>query len=271
MKVAALQMVSGLDVAGNLQDALDLIAYAADQGCELLVLPEYFCLLGARDTDKLAIAEKEGDGPMQQALASAAKRHNIWLVAGTLPLQSEVSQRVYNSSLAYNPQGQLVARYDKIHLFAFDHGSERYDESRVLLPGNQNTVFNLHSRAGPTWRIGLSVCYDVRFPELYRAMQADVLLVPSAFTYVTGQAHWELLVRARAIENQAYVIAPAQGGEHANGRRTWGHSMVVDDWGHVLAEQASGACAVIAELNWGEMQQRRAQLPALQHRRASHI
>jgi deaminated glutathione amidase len=266
MKVAALQMVSGMDAASNLQDALDLIARAADQGCELLVLPEYFCLLGARDTDKLAIAEKDGDGPMQQALACAAKHRGIWLVAGTLPLQSEVSQRVYNSSLVYNPYGQQVARYDKIHLFAFDNGRERYDESRVLLPGNQNVVFELYSRDGMTWRVGLSVCYDLRFPELYRAMQADVLLVPSAFTFTTGQMHWELLLRARAIENQAYVIAPAQGGEHANGRRTWGHSMVVDAWGQVLTQQATGACAVIAELDWKEMQERRTQLPALQHR-----
>lgn len=270
MKVAALQMVSGMDAKSNLHDALALIALAADQGCELLVLPEYFCLLGARDTDKLTIAEKEGDGPMQQALSNAAKQRGIWLVAGTLPLQSDVSQRIYNSSLVYNPQGQQVARYDKIHLFAFDNGCERYDESCVLLPGNQDITFNLHSREGLTWRIGLSVCYDLRFPELYRAMQADVLLIPSAFTYTTGQAHWEILLRARAIENQAYVIAPAQGGVHANGRRTWGHSMVVDDWGHVLAEQACGASAVIAELNWREMQQRRAQLPALQHRRANY-
>jgi deaminated glutathione amidase len=271
VKVAALQMVSGMDAKSNLQDALDLIALAADQGCELLVLPEYFCLLGARDTDKLAIAEKEGDGPMQQALANAAKQRGIWLVAGTLPLQSEVSQRVYNSSLVYDPQGQKVARYDKIHLFAFDNGSERYDESCVLLPGNQNVTFDLQARDGLTWRVGLSVCYDLRFPELYRAMQADILLVPSAFTYTTGKAHWELLLRARAIENQACVIAPAQGGEHANGRRTWGHSMVIDAWGQVLAEQAIGACAVIAELNWQEMHERRAQLPALQHRHTRHL
>ena len=268
MKVAALQMVSGMDDARNLQDALDLIALAADQGCELLVLPEYFCLLGARDTDKLAIAEKEGDGPMQQALASAALRHGVWIVAGTLPLQSSQPERVYNSSLAYNPQGQPVARYDKVHLFAFDSGTEHYDESRVLLPGNQCVTFDLTSRDGNSWRVGLSVCYDLRFPELYRAMQADVLLVPSAFTYTTGQAHWELLLRARAIENQACVIAPAQGGEHANGRRTWGHSMVVDAWGQILAQKESGAGAVMADLSWTEVQQRRMQLPALQHRRA---
>ncbi len=268
MKVAAIQMVSGMEMSKNLQNALDLIALAADQGCELLVLPEYFCLLGARDTDKLTIAEKEGDGPMQLALASTAKKHGVWIVAGTLPLQSEQADRVYNSSLAYNPKGEQVARYDKMHLFAFDNGSEHYDESRVLLPGDQCTAFELASRDGNTWRVGLSVCYDLRFPELYRAMQADVLLVPSAFTYTTGQAHWELLLRARAIENQAYVIAPAQGGEHANGRRTWGHSMVVDAWGEILAQQASGAGAVVADLNWAQMQQRRMQLPALQHRRS---
>jgi deaminated glutathione amidase len=268
MKAAALQMVSGMEVARNLQNAIDLIVLAADQGCELLVLPEYFCLLGARDTDKFLIAEKEGDGPMQQALASAAKQHSVWIVAGTLPLQSAQPDRVYNSSLVFNPQGQQVARYDKMHLFAFDNGTEHYDESRVLLAGDRCTVFELPSRDGHTWRVGLSVCYDLRFPELYRAMQADVLLVPSAFTYTTGQAHWELLLRARAIENQACVIAPAQGGEHANGRRTWGHSMVVDAWGQILAQQPSGAGAVIAELDKSALLHRRLQLPALQHRRA---
>ncbi|MFM7332462.1 MAG: carbon-nitrogen hydrolase family protein [Brachymonas sp.] len=267
MKVAALQMVSGMELPGNLQDALDLIADAAGQGCELLALPEYFCLLGARDTDKLTIAENEGDGPTQSALAQAARQHGVWLVAGTLPLKSSERDRVFNSCLVYNPQGRQVARYDKMHLFSFAHGPERYDESRVLCAGQHSVAFDLPSRDGHTWRVGLSVCYDLRFPELYRELAADVLLVPSALTHTTGQAHWELLLRTRAIENQAYVIAPAQGGQHANGRRTWGQSMVVDAWGTVLAQQATGAGAVVAELEWSQMQTRREQLPALRHRR----
>jgi deaminated glutathione amidase len=266
MKVAALQMVSGFDVDRNLQDALDLVASAAEQGCELVVLPEYFCLLGARDTDKLAIAEREGHGPLQVALAQAAKKHRLWIVAGTLPIQSAEPDRVFNSSFVFDPTGQQMARYNKIHLFAFDNGRESYDESRVLIPGLEPVAFDLTSRDGQVWRVGLSICYDLRFAELYRALHADVLLVPSAFTHTTGQAHWEVLLRARAIENQAFVIAAAQGGLHANGRTTWGHSMVVDAWGQILAQQAVGAGAVIAELDWQLQQQRRAQLPALQHR-----
>ncbi len=268
MKVAALQMVSGKDTERNLLDALDAIAAGAGQGCELLALPEYFCLFGEHDSDKLLIAERPGDGLLQRALSGAAKQHGIWLVAGTLPLQSEQADRVYNSCLVYNPQGLQVARYDKMHLFAYDNGNEHYDESRVLLPGERAIAFDLPSRDGHTWRVGLSVCYDLRFPELYRSLRADVLLVPSAFTYTTGQAHWELLLRARAIENQACVIAPAQGGSHDNGRRTWGHSMVVDSWGQILAQQASGAGVIVAELDHTALERHRLQLPALQHRRA---
>jgi deaminated glutathione amidase len=266
MRVAALQMVSGLDVASNLQTALDLISRAAEQDCELVTLPEYFCLLGARDTDKLRVAEHEGHGPLQAALAEAARRHQVWIVGGTLPIKSVNVDRVFNTSFVFDPKGHQVARYDKIHLFAFDNGRESYDESRVLIPGREPVAFDLASLDGHVWRIGLSICYDLRFAELYRALHADVFLVPSAFTHTTGQAHWEVLLRARAIENQAYVIAAAQGGLHENGRTTWGHSMVVDAWGHILAEQAMGAGLVIADLDWEAQQQRRAQLPALQHR-----
>jgi deaminated glutathione amidase len=266
MKVAALQMVSGMDAERNLRDALELIAQGAEQGCELLAVPEYFCLLGARDTDKLGIAESEGAGPLQDALRQAARVHGVWIVAGTLPLRSEHPERVFNSSLVFNPAGEQVARYDKMHLFAFDNGSERYDESRVLQAGSAPVAFDLPSRDGHVWRVGLSVCYDLRFPELYRALKADLLLVPSAFTYTTGQAHWETLLRARAIENQACVIAPAQGGLHANGRQTWGHSMVIDAWGQVLAEQATGAGLVCAELDAVALRRSREQLPALTHR-----
>jgi deaminated glutathione amidase len=266
MKVAAIQMISGMDAERNLQDALDFIAAGAKQGCELLALPEYFCLLGAHDTDKLRIAENDGHGPMQDALCHAARQHGIWLVAGTLPLKTQQADRVFNSCLVYSPQGQQTARYDKMHLFAYDNGSESYDESRVLQAGSQPVAFDLPSRDGKLWRVALSVCYDLRFPELYRALKADVLLVPSAFTCTTGQAHWETLLRARAIENQAYVLAPAQGGRHANGRHTWGHSMVIDSWGQVLAQHSEGAALVCAEFDAQDLLRRRQQLPALAHR-----
>lgn len=267
MKVAAVQMVSSLQLGTNLQSADALIQEAASQGAELVALPEYFCLLGQRDTDKLAVQEQEGTGPIQQFLADAAKRHGVWLVGGTLPLSSGQATKVCNTCLVFNPQGKQVARYDKIHLFAFDNGTEHYDESRVLEPGNAPVCFSLPSVDGHTWRVGLSVCYDLRFAALYQALQADVLLVPSAFTHTTGQAHWEVLLRARAIENLAYVLAPAQGGLHANGRRTWGHSMVVDAWGRVLAERAEGEGVVLAEMSMPEMLEQRTQLPALAHRK----
>lgn len=266
MKVAAIQMVSGMDAVRNLQTALDFIALGADQGCELLALPEYFCLLGAADTDKLAIAEHPGQGLLQDALRQAARKHQVWLVAGTLPLKTSQADRVFNTCLAFNPQGEQVARYDKMHLFAFDNGFERYDEARVLQAGIQSVAFDLPSLDGFTWRVGLSVCYDLRFPELYRSLLADLILIPSAFTHTTGQAHWETLIRARAIENLAYVIAPAQGGKHENGRQTWGHSMIVDSWGQILARRHQGAGLIVATLDASAMRQRRAQLPALKHR-----
>jgi deaminated glutathione amidase len=267
MKVAAIQMVSCLEIDANLRSADALVREAASQGAELVALPEYFCLLGQRDTDKLAVQEQEGCGPIQKFLADAAKRHGVWLVGGTLPVSSGQAAKVRNTCLVFNPQGQQVARYDKIHLFAFDNGTERYDESRVLEPGDTPVCFSLPSRDGHTWRVGLSVCYDLRFAALYSALQADVLLVPSAFTHTTGQAHWEVLLRARAIENLAYVLAPAQGGLHANGRRTWGQSMVVDAWGQVLAERAEGEGVVVAEVSMPDLLKQRTQLPALAHRK----
>jgi nitrilase len=266
MKIAAVQMVSGIDAARNLQVALDFIARGVDLDCELVALPEYFCLLGERDTDKLALAEDAGHGMLQDALSEAARKHGVWIIAGTLPLKTSQPGSVFNACLAFSPQGTQVARYDKMHLFAFDNGTEHYDEARVLQAGSQPTSFELASRDGHIWRVGLSVCYDLRFPELYRALQADLLLVPSAFTFTTGQAHWETLLRARAIENFAYVIAPAQGGQHDNGRRTWGHSMVVDSWGQVIAQREEGEGLVIAELDAAAMQKHRTQLPALNHR-----
>lgn len=266
MRVAAIQMVSTPDVATNLATAAGLLQQAADQGAELAVLPEYFCLMGHADRDKLALAEAPGHGPLQDFLSEAAQQHGLWLVGGTIPLQSGDASRAYNSTLVFNPRGEPVARYDKIHLFAFASGREAYDESTALLRGTQPVAFDLPARGGHTWRVGLSVCYDLRFPELYRALAADLLLVPSAFTHTTGQAHWEVLLRARAIENLAYIAAPAQGGQHINGRHTWGHSLIASPWGEVLAQLDTGEGLILAECDWPTLQQRRHQLPALQHR-----
>jgi deaminated glutathione amidase len=266
MKVAALQTVSGTTVAGNIEAAGRLLAEAARAGAELAVLPEYFCLMGTRDTDKLEVRESFGGGRVQDFLAQQARSLGLWIVGGTLPLAADDPAHVRNTSLAYSPQGECVARYDKIHLFKFDNGREQYDESRVIEPGSALQSFTLPSRDGHAWRVGLSVCYDLRFPELYRGLGADLLLVPSAFTYTTGQAHWELLLRARAVENLAYVAAPAQGGRHENGRRTWGHSMLVDPWGTVLGQREEGEGVVIADLSIERLAQVRQQLPALGHR-----
>ena len=268
MKVAALQMVSSPRPSDNLAQARTLLEQAAAAGAELAVLPEYFGAMGLRDSDKLALAEPFGHGPVQAFLAGAARDLGLWLVGGTLPLACGDAQRVRNTSLVYSPAGDCVARYDKIHLFRFANGREHYDEGSTIEAGAAPVQFHLPARDGRTWCIGLSVCYDLRFPELYRLHAragADLLLVPSAFTYTTGQAHWELLLRARAVENQAYVLAPAQGGIHENGRRTWGHSMLVDPWGEVLAVQAQGPGVVQGELEPARLQQVRTQLPALQH------
>lgn len=278
MKVAALQMVSTPRVHDNLAQARDLITQAAAQGAELVALPEYFCLMGQREADKLAIAEPLADAhnpdprstPMQAMLAQAAREHGIWLIGGTLPIQSHEAQRVFNTTLVFNPLGQRVARYDKIHLFCFDDGERAYNEAHTLTPGTQPTAFDLTDRSGQVWHIGLSVCYDLRFPELFRALGAqrplDLIVLPAAFTYTTGLAHWELLLRARAVENLCHVLAPGQGGEHENGRRTFGHSLVIGPWGEVLACQPEGSGVVLADLDRARQQQCRAQLPALQHR-----
>ena len=266
MKVAAIQMVSGTDVQANLRSAGMALAQAAQAGAELALLPEYFCLLGQSEYDKLALAESPGAGPLQDFVAEQAGRHKLWIAAGTLPLKSTEPQRVLNSTVVFDPRGTQVARYDKIHLFRYAQGSESYDEARTIAAGSQPATFELVSRDGWPWRIGLSVCYDLRFPELYRQLQAHLLLVPSAFTYGTGQAHWEVLLRARAIENLAFVAAAAQGGIHANGRRTWGHSMLVDPWGAVCAQLAEGEGLVAGEIDLDSMMGIRASLPALQHR-----
>jgi nitrilase len=281
MIVAALQMVSSGLVADNLAQARVLLEQAAAQGAELAVLPEYFCLIGARDSDKLAIQEPLGSGPIQDFIAGQARELGLWIVAGTLPVKPTTpdapatpaipgeASRVFNTSLAFDPQGACVARYDKMHLFRYDNGLEAYNESRVLQAGSTPTQFALASRDGHTWQVGMSVCYDLRFPELYRsyaARGAELLLVPSAFTHTTGQAHWEVLLRARAIENLSFVVAAAQGGTHPSGRRTWGQSMLVDPWGKVLAQQAQESGVVLAEFDAAHLAQCRSHLPALQHR-----
>lgn len=267
MKLAAIQMVSTPDVARNLDTAARLLAQAAAEGATLAVLPEYFCLMAQRDEDKLGIAEAPGDGPIQRFLAAQAQQHGLWLVGGTLPLRDPACApgHVRNSCCVYAPDGRLAARYDKIHLFAFAAAGEQYDEGRVLEAGSEPVAV----QAGAL-RVGLSVCYDLRFPELYRALMrppCDVISVPAAFTYTTGQAHWELLLRARAVENQCYVVAAAQGGRHENGRRTWGHSLIADPWGQVLALRAEGDGVVVAGFDAAAMADVRARLPALRHRR----
>jgi nitrilase len=259
-------MVSGTDVARNLDTARHWLAQAAAQGAELAVLPEYFCVMGHKDTDKLGLQETAGSGLIQDFLSQSARELGLWIVGGTLPMATCDPARARNCSLAYAPSGQCVARYDKIHLFRFANGQEDYDETRVLTPGTQPVCFDLASRDGHVYTVGMSVCYDLRFPELYRALAADVLLVPSAFTVTTGQAHWEVLLRARAIENLAYVVAAAQGGTHENGRSTWGRSMLVDPWGQVMAQQAQGEGLVLGEVTGGVLQAVRQRLPALAHR-----
>ncbi len=273
MNVAALQMVSAPELAANLATARALVAEAAAGGAELVLLPEHFALLGHRDTDKLALAEPAPGpdglptgGPLQRALADAAVQHGLWVVGGSIPLATGDPQRVFNSTLVFAPNGHCVARYDKVHLFNFSNGEEHYDEATVLQAGTQPVAFELPSRDGHRWRVGLSICYDLRFPELYRALQADLLLVPSAFTWTTGEQHWEVLLRARAIENQAYVLAAAQGGVHGNGRRTWGQSLLADPWGEVLAQRAQGAGVVRGACSAERLATVRRQLPALQHR-----
>ncbi len=268
MKAAAIQMVSAVSREANLARAHVLLQEAAAAGAELAVLPEYFCMMGQRDTDKLALRETPGRGVVQDFLAGAARDLGLWIVGGTLPLATDDDAHVFNSSMAWSPAGDCVARYDKIHLFFFDNGAERYDERRVITPGTRPVCFDLPSRDGHRWRVGMSVCYDLRFPALYRALArdgADLMLVPSAFTRTTGSAHWEVLLRARAIENLAWVVAPAQGGTHENGRHTWGQSLVVDPWGEVVAQQALGEGVVLFELDAGRTATVRSQLPVASH------
>lgn len=270
LRAAALQMVSTPQTGENLEVAGRLIAQAVDEGAELVALPEYFSIFGEHDTDKVACRETDGDGPVQTFLSETAARHRIWLVAGTVPLETPKPVKVANACLVYGPDGRRRARYDKIHLFSFRRGTERFDESATIVAGRTPVVFDCDTpqRPGSRWRVGLSVCYDLRFPELYRALApVDLLVIPSSFTVRTGAAHWEVLLRARAIENQCWVLAPAQGGVHAGGRRTWGHSMLIDPWGEVVAERTEpGEGVLVATIDRGRINEVRAGLPALTHR-----
>lgn len=261
-KVAALQMASGPNVAGNLSEARRLIENAVAQGARLVVLPEFFSIMGMKEDDMVAAREQAGTGVMQTFLAEMARKHRIWVVGGSIPLVANAPNKIRNTCLVFDEHGAQVARYDKIHLFNLDLGNEHYREANTIEAGNQVVVVD-----SPFGRIGLAICYDLRFPELFRAMKnVDIVVLPAAFTSTTGKMHWETLVRARAIENLTYVIAAAQGGYHVNGRETHGHSMVVDPWGRVLDELPRGSGVVIAEVNPTYQASLRASLPALTHR-----
>jgi len=263
VKVAAIQMVSTPTVEQNIAAARRLVADAVRQGAQLVLLPEYWPIMGMQESDKVALAEQLDAGPIQEAMSRLAREHRIWLVGGTLPMVAPEAHKVLNTVMVYNPDGEHVVRYDKIHLFSFTRGDESYDEARTIVHGSQVATFE-----APFGRVGLSVCYDLRFPELYRAMgECALIVMPAAFTYTTGRAHWEVLLRARAVENQCYVLAAAQGGHHLNGRHTWGHSMLVDPWGEVKAVLAEGEGVVVADIDPAYIRQVRESLPALRHRK----
>jgi nitrilase len=261
-RVAAVQMVSEPALEPNLAAAGELVADAAGQGARLVVLPEWFCLMGRSERDKLALREADGDGPIQSFLARTAAKHRIWLIAGTVPLPARDPEKVRNSCLVYDADGRRVARYDKIHLFGFTDTDREYREAATIEPGDRPVAID-----SPFGRIALSICYDVRFPELYRQLAPmDLIVIPSAFTATTGAAHWDLLVRARAVENLAWVIAPAQGGVHPNGRQTHGHTMIVSPWGAAVASLAHGAGVVVADIDPSYQREVRSRLPVLLHR-----
>jgi nitrilase len=262
IKIAAIQMASGPHVGANLSEAERLIEVAVNQGAKLVVLPEYFAIMGLKDTDKVLVREEEGKGQIQDFLSKIAKKHKIWLIGGSVPLTSNFPNKVRNSCLVYDDKGKLAARYDKIHLFGLSLGNERYHEEKTIEPGDAVKVVDT-----PFGKIGLTICYDLRFPELYRAMgEVSIIVVPSAFTDTTGKAHWESLIRARAIENLCYVIAPAQGGYHISGRETHGNTMVVDPWGVILDRLPRGSGVVMANMNPKYQDSLRKSLPALKHR-----
>ena len=267
LNIASIQMVSTPNVIENLETASRLIRAAAHAGAHVAVLPEYFCLMGLKDTDKVNARERYQSGPIQERLSAIAKENNIYLIAGTIPLEANNPQKVLNTTLVFDPQGQSIGRYDKIHLFGFQTKTERYQESETIEAGNEPGLLKI-TIGGQEWVFGLSICYDLRFPELYRALgQVDCHVIPAAFTYTTGKDHWEILLRARAIENQCYVLASAQGGTHLNQRRTWGHSMLIDPWGEVLADLPEGEGFISGVLCKDKLNDVRSKLPALVHRK----
>ncbi len=265
-KIAAVQMATGPNVSANLLETERLVAETAECGAGLVVLPENFAFMGKRDQDQLALCEADGDGPLQDFLARMACKYGVWLVGGTIPMNAQDAGKVRTACLLFDERGERVARYDKIHLFDVHlvDADERYVESATIEPGSEIVVAD-----SPFGRLGLAICYDLRFPEMFRAMLdggVDVLAIPSSFTAITGKAHWEVLVRARAIENLAYVVAASQGGYHINGRETHGHSMIVDPWGSVLAQVPRGNGAVSCMLDRDYQATVRRTFPALDHR-----
>lgn len=265
--VAAVQMASGPNVKANLAEAEKLIKTAVQQDARLVVLPENFAIMGLSETDKVTIAEKPGEGEMQNFLSDQARKNGIWIVGGTVPIESDTTGKVYSACLLYNDKGEMVARYDKIHLFdvVLEANNESYTESETIDPGDEVVVADT-----PFGKIGLAVCYDLRFPELFRAMAdvgMEICVLPSAFTSLTGKAHWESLLRARAIENLCYIIAPDQGGYHINGRETHGDSMIIDPWGVVLNRLPHGTGVVVSNIDLQMLRETRKNFPVLEHKR----
>ncbi len=268
-KIAAIQMASGTNVSANLIEVSRQIVSAAQAGAKLIVLPENFAIMGFQDSDQVQIAEEEGQGPIQDFLSEQAKKNNVWLVSGTIPLKSNDENKVYAACLVYNENGEQVSRYNKIHLFDvhLEITSETYKESETIEGGNQVIVIDT-----PFGKLGLAICYDLRFPELFRQLVlqgAEILVLPSAFTAITGNAHWEVLLRARAIENLCYVVASAQGGYHVNGRETHGNSMIIDPWGAILDRLPQGSGYVIADVDIDNIHKVRQNFPVLEHRKIS--
>jgi predicted amidohydrolase len=263
MKIAAIQMVSAPDLVTNLTTAAKLMDQAAADGAQLVSLPEYFVQIGWHETDKFQIAEEFGHGSIQEMLATKARQLNLWVAGGSIPIKTQDPAKVTNTALLFNPQGEVVVRYDKMHLFSYQDGTRHLDEGRTMVAGTSVVAADT-----PFGRIGMSICYDLRFPELYRAMgEVDLILVPSAFTVPTGSAHWRVLLRARAIENQCYVLAAAQGGTHASGRQTYGHSILIDPWGEVVSVLPEGEGVVMGKMDPARLKSVRQNLQALRHRR----
>jgi predicted amidohydrolase len=268
MKVAAVQMTSTRDVAANLREAGRLVADAASQGAELVVLPENFSFLGATDADRVAAIEPFGDGPAQRFLTEASRAHGVWLVGGTIPIRDAGADRASSRSLLVGPDGRVAAHYDKIHLFDVDipgRANERYSESATTRAGTRVVAAQT-----PLARIGMTVCYDIRFPALFHRLSVlgtDIIVVPAAFTVPTGQVHWLPLLQARAIESLVYVVAAGQWGEHAGGRKTYGHSLILGPWGQVLGELPAGPGIVCADLDMIALADLRQRFPTVTHRR----